>query len=247
MRTYRVSEVASIIGLHPNTVRLYEDWGLITKPERQPNGYRIYTDLHIAEFRLARVALDVEVLQNGLRQKIIGVIKTTATRDFDAAIAQTLAYLKLVNKERERAETAAVLATQLLRGEPVQNTHSFRRREVSQYLGISTDTLRNWEMNGLLTVKRKENGYRVYRDDDVRRLKIIYALRSANYSLSSILQLFTRLSTDPNEDVRRALDTPAENADMLAACDRLLNSLARAESNAFQILEMLKELNQKYA
>ena len=43
------------------------------------------------------------------------------------------------------------------------------RKEVSEYLGISMDALRNWEMNGLLTVKRKENGYRIYTDDDIKR------------------------------------------------------------------------------
>ena len=37
-----------------------------------------------------------------------------------------------------------------------------KRKEASEYLGVSMDALRNWEMNGLLTVKRKENGYRIY-------------------------------------------------------------------------------------
>ena len=30
------------------------------------------------------------------------------------------------------------------------------------------DTLRNWEMNGLLSVKRKQNGYRIYTDEDIK-------------------------------------------------------------------------------
>ena len=34
-----------------------------------------------------------------------------------------------------------------------------KRKEVSEYLGITMDALRNWETNGLLTVKRKQNGY----------------------------------------------------------------------------------------
>ena len=47
MNTYKTSEVAKLIGIHPNTVRLYENAGLISKPERQSNGYRIFTDLNI--------------------------------------------------------------------------------------------------------------------------------------------------------------------------------------------------------
>lgn len=70
MTIYKTSEVASIIGVHPNTVRLYEEWGLISKPERLENGYRIFTDLHIRQMQLARIAFQIELLQNGLRKKI---------------------------------------------------------------------------------------------------------------------------------------------------------------------------------
>lgn len=41
-KTYQTSEVARIIEVHSNTVRLYERLGLIPPPERQRNGYRIY-------------------------------------------------------------------------------------------------------------------------------------------------------------------------------------------------------------
>ncbi len=51
MNTYRTSEIAEIIGVHPNTVRLYEELGLIPKPGRLPNGYRVFTELHIEQFR----------------------------------------------------------------------------------------------------------------------------------------------------------------------------------------------------
>lgn len=36
--TYSTSQIAEIAGLHPNTVRLYEEWGLIQKPERKKTG-----------------------------------------------------------------------------------------------------------------------------------------------------------------------------------------------------------------
>ena len=46
-KTYKTSEVAKIIGIHPNTVRMYEDLKLISKPIRKDNGYRVFKDLHI--------------------------------------------------------------------------------------------------------------------------------------------------------------------------------------------------------
>jgi len=64
LKKYKTAEVAAIVGIHPNTVRLYEKWGLITKSERQENGYRIFTDLHIMQIKLARTAFQIEILQN---------------------------------------------------------------------------------------------------------------------------------------------------------------------------------------
>lgn len=55
MNTYRTLEVAKIMGIHPNTVRFYEKWGLITKPVREKNGYRIYTDGDIRQLKIIRV------------------------------------------------------------------------------------------------------------------------------------------------------------------------------------------------
>ena len=68
MSTYRTTQVAKSIGIHPNTVRLYEELGLISKPMRRDNGYRIFTDFHIEQLKLARTDFQVEVLQGGLRK-----------------------------------------------------------------------------------------------------------------------------------------------------------------------------------
>jgi len=78
MDTYTTSQVARIIGIHPNTVRLYEQYGLVPKPNRRENGYRIFTRFHIEQFKLARIALGVEVLQNGIRKTAVNVIKTSS-------------------------------------------------------------------------------------------------------------------------------------------------------------------------
>lgn len=100
MTIYKTSEVASIIGVHPNTVRLYEEWGLISKPERLENGYRIFTDLHIRQMQLARIAFQIELLQNGLRKKIVETVKTVATGDYIEAKEFEIFYLLVVNKGR---------------------------------------------------------------------------------------------------------------------------------------------------
>lgn len=122
-----------------------------------------------------------------------------------------------------------------------ENSHNLKRKDVSNLLDISMDTLRNWEMNGLLTVKRKNNGYRVYTDEDIQRLKIIRSLRCANYSLEAIRRLL-QLSKNPNTDIRVALNTPKQTEDIVSVCDRLIISLSEAETNAKSLLEMLQEM-----
>lgn len=246
MNNYKTAEVAAIIGVHSNTVRLYEEWELIPKPQRQPNGYRVFTDFHIEQFRLARLAFQVEVLQSGLRKKIIQMVKVSATGDFDRALLLASEYLEQLKRERTNAEEATVLVREILSGENVEHCHSLKRKEVSEHLNISMDTLRNWEMNGLLTVKRKENGYRVYTDDDIMRLKIIRSLRCANYSLVAILQMLCQLSKNPNVDILVALNTPKENTDIIAVCDKLITSIFAAESNAQKMIAMLKEMKLKF-
>ncbi len=241
MDTYKTAEIAAIVGVHPNTIRLYEELELIPKPERLPNGYRVFTELHVQQFRLARTAFQIEVIQNGLRKKIVRMVKASAQGDYDAALALTGEYLAQVRQERANAEEAVRLVEQILSGGPGDDGRRLRRKEVSQSLGISMDTLRNWEMNGLLTVKRRENGYRVYTGEDIRYLKIIRALRCANYSLEAILRMLRQLSRDPGADLKAALNTPSPDAEIVAVCDELILSLTRAEVNAKKLAAMLRK------
>ena len=247
MKTYTTSDVAKIIGIHPNTVRLYEEWGLLPPVERKPNGYRIFTDFHIEQLRLARLAFQIEVLQNGLRKKIVLMVKTAATKDFDAALSLTEEYRKQLRQERANAEEAICIAKQLLCGVTEENTHFLKRKEVSDYLDISMDTLRNWEMNGLLAVKRKQNGYRVYTDEDIKQLKIIRSLRCAGYSLEAILRMLQQLSKNPGTDIRKALNTPKTDAEIITVCDKLIVSLQNAEKNAENMIEMLEDMKIRFS
>lgn len=246
MATYKTAEVAAMIGIHPNTVRLYEKLKLIPKPERLENGYRVFTEFHVMQCKLVRIAFQVEILQNGLRKKIAEMVTVAATKDFDTAIVLTKDYLKQLQQERNHAEEAIEIVRTILEGDESENTHDLKRKEVSELLGISIDALRNWEMNGLLTVKRKANGYRIYTDKDIQRLKIIRSLRCANYSLEAILRLLQQLSQNPDTDIRAALNTPKQTDDIISVCDRLIVSLLTAERNANTLLQMLEEMKVKF-
>lgn len=247
MNTYKTAQIAHSAGVHPNTVRLYEQLELIPKPERKANGYRIFTDFHLEQIKLARTALKVEVLQNGLRKKAITIIKTSAARDFDKAIFLTKDYLRQIETEQRNAEEAIVIAEQLLSGSKhARDGICFNRKKAAGHLQITMDALRNWEMNGLLTVKRKQNGYRVYTEEDIRRLKIIRALRCANYSLTAILRMLCALSSNPKTDIREVIDTPGDNDDIISVCDKLLTSLQCAQKNAHSMLDHLEKMKKQF-
>jgi DNA-binding transcriptional MerR regulator len=174
------------------------------------------------------------------------MLKISATGDFDTALILTQQYLTQIKQERANAEEAIEIVKHILSDETAESTISFKRKEVSEHLNISMDTLRNWEMNGLLTVKRKLNGYRVYTDEDIRRLKIIRSLRCANYSLESILRMLQQLSKNPNADIKKVLNTPKADADIISVCDKLIISLLAAENNAQKMICKLQQMKNKF-
>jgi DNA-binding transcriptional MerR regulator len=247
MKTYRTSELARCIGIHPNTVRLYEDLELIPKAKRKENGYRVFTELHLEQIKLARIALKVEVLQNGLRKQAIMIIKTAAQGNFDLAFSLTQHYLQQIKNEQKNAQEAISITEKLLAGdEQEENTTFLTRKEAADYLRITIDALRNWEMNGLITIRRKQNGYRVYGCEDIRRLKIIRSLRCANYSLSAILRMLNTLSQDPAANIRQVIDTPKQDEEIISVCDKLLTSLDCAEENAKAMLSQMERMKKLF-
>lgn len=246
MNTYKTSQIARIVGIHPNTVRLYEKLKLIPAPERLPNGYRVFNDFHVEQCKLVRVAFKVEVLQSGLRKKIVDVVKASANRDFDKAIMLVGEYIRLVEQEQLNAENAIEIVRQILSDDRQPTTCILTRKETARLLDVSVDSLRNWEANGLLSVARKANGYRVYTDDDVQMLRIIRTLRRANYSLEAILRLTRRLSEDPQTDVRATLNTPRDSDDIISVCDKLIASLSEAKRNAQKVLDTLTDMKARF-
>ena len=246
MKQYKTIDIARRIGIHVNTVRLYEKCALIPKPERLPNGYRVFTDLHIEQFKLARAALRVEVLQNGLRKQAVNIIKVSAAGHYGEAAALTRRYIQQVDQERKNAEEAIQITRKILAGlDGKEHTGIyFTRKEAADFLGVTIDTLRNWELNGLFTIKRRENGYRVYSEKDIQRLKIIRSLRCANYSLAAILRMLRAINDDPAANIRTVIDTPNEDDDIMKACDKLLTSLSEARKNAVYVAGQIEKMQE---
>ncbi len=48
---YMISIAAELVGMHPQTLRMYEARGLV-RPARTPGGTRLYSDLDLDRLRL---------------------------------------------------------------------------------------------------------------------------------------------------------------------------------------------------
>lgn len=246
MKVYKTSEVAKIINVHSNTVRLYEDLELIPKAKRLENNYRVFEKFHIEQMKLAREAFKVEIVQNGLRKKIVEIIKLSSNKKFDEAILLTKEYLEKVKYEEEGAKEAVKIVENILKDEEENLELYLKKKEASEYLDISPDTLRNWERNGLLKAKKKENGYRIYDFKDIQRLKIIRTLRFANYSLQSILNMLNKLEQNRNIKIDKILDSTPEAEGIKYVCDNLMTALKKAGKTGEDILIKLEEMKKEF-
>lgn len=86
---------------------------------------------------------------------------------------------------------------------------------LSRMVNLSQRTIRYYEEIGLLhSVRRIENGKRVYTDDDVRRLKFIKRLKMLGLSLAEMVELekIYRTQRDNREVIPKLLGILDERA-----------------------------------
>ena len=50
----RIGQLAQLVGVETQTIRFYEQQGLLPPPDRQDNGYRVYTEKHVERLAFIR-------------------------------------------------------------------------------------------------------------------------------------------------------------------------------------------------
>lgn len=68
----------------------------------------------------------------------------------------------------------------------MKKKYEYRIGEISKLYDIGPDSIRYYEEKGLISPKRKENGYRAYSLEDIWRLNLIKDLRKLNFSVKQI-------------------------------------------------------------
>lgn len=234
------AEVAKAVGVHPNTVRLYERWGFIPPVPRGPTGYRLYSQHHVDSMRLARLALHHPY--PGGKQPVLDMIAAAVAGDLATARTCARTYLAQVQRERAYAEQAAALLESWAASPAVDGGGALSISQAAAAVGVTVDSLRNWERNGLLKVARSANGYRAYSATDLSRLRVIRLLRAAGYSMMAILRVLRYLDAGQRGDVRSVLGMPPPDDDVLYISDRWLATLAEQEERARQVIALLDEM-----
>lgn len=238
------AKIARAAGCHPNTVRLYEQWGLLPPVERNRKGYRLYTQEHLDQMIFARTAFRPPFSGREIRRSIIALVKQAAAGDLGSALEKSYQHLALVQAERAHAEAAAGLVERWASGIPFDSTaHALHIRDTAALLGLTVDMLRNWERSGLLEVPRDpKNRYRLYGQEEIARLRVIRMLRNAGYSTMAILRMLVQLDEGGEAgDLRAALDTPRPDEDVYYAADHWLTTLKEQEQCSRQMIVLLEE------
>lgn len=239
----RTSDLAQAVGIHPNTVRLYEEWGLIPPVERSPSGYRHFTQRHLDCLRLGRLIYASEYPGRTLRGSSNEIIQHAVADDWSGALEKAHEHLASVKAELKNADTAANLLENWAQnmaedsdGDPLEI------REVSKLLGVSHDVIRNWERNGLIKIRRNSyNNYRLFSQRDIERLWIIRMLSCAGYSHMAMLRMFIELDGGKTRGLKKVLDTPREDEDIFTAADHWLTTLNGQEKLVKRVIQLIEE------
>ncbi|MEZ3469177.1 MAG: MerR family transcriptional regulator [Schaedlerella sp.] len=122
-------------------------------------------------------------------------------------------------------------------------------KQVEELVGITKKNIRFYEDQGLLEVKRAENGYREYGLNDVKRLQEIRLLRKLAIPIEDMRQMYAG-----QKSLRSCLEYQVEEMErqkknlvqVQAFCEGLLNADLSLETlDATQCLEQMERLEKE--
>jgi DNA-binding transcriptional MerR regulator len=245
MAQFKTSEIAKISGIHPNTVRLYEQWGFLPPVPREKNGYRTFSDVHVLQLKIIRTAFKSTWLGGKIRQQALSVIKFSAETDYTQAYKSAWLHLDLISAERLRAEEAVALLERWASEEQEHNRNETAPEQLTigqaaVRLDVTIDMLRGWERNGLIRIPRDlSSGYRIFDSCTMGRVRIIRTLRQARYSIMSIMRMFKNFDSGKKSSLTDDLNWVPPEDDIFYSTDRWLHKIREIEQYSAEIIELL--------
>jgi DNA-binding transcriptional MerR regulator len=203
----------------------------------------MFTQRHLDCLRLARTIYAVEYPGRALRAAGNEVIQCAVADDWPGALMKAQELQRSVEEELHRAEAAADLLEHWAQKAPENRDEKpLAMREVAELLGVSNDVIRNWERNGLMTIRRNSyNNYRLFTKKDVERMHIIRLLSTAGYSHMAILRMFIEMDGGRTTGLKQVLDTPRVDEDIFTAADHWLTTLHAQKEMALGVIKMIEK------
>lgn len=197
--TLRTIDLARAAGMSVQQVRNYETLGLLPKAERSKSGYRLYTQRHLAALITARSL----VVGYGW-QRVPEIMKTLHRGDLSTALAAIDSrHAELAAKRMQVEQTLSALrslAAQPAHVQTSRHAQQFRVGEAAKQVGVRVSALHFWEQQGLLhPVRDKESRYRIYDEQQMRRLQLVVLLREAGYGFDVITPVLDELAAGQPE------------------------------------------------
>jgi DNA-binding transcriptional MerR regulator len=244
-RCYSTSQIAKLTRVHPNTVRLYEEWGYLSPVPRTESGYRVFSDRHLMEMKIARQVMKSPWAGRSLRQTGRRIITSTVSGDVSAVHQAVQDYLQMIEEEQSMADKAKTAMEKFIRHVPAEeNELSLSIHEAARSLKLTKDILRHWERSGVIEIPRNpENRYRIFRQAEIDRLRIIRMLTGTGYSLLAIRRIMQAVDEDDfsDLDLKDLLDHPVDPEEILSTGDRWVATLDELNRDAHQLLNLIQE------
>ncbi|MED5018617.1 TioE family transcriptional regulator [Paenibacillus chibensis] len=195
------SEIADELGISTSSLRHYESWGAVPAPDRGSNGYRLYTQVHLAYFRCLRAMFP------GFGVGVTcDVLRSIQQGDVDTAFWMVNKIQAELYQEKQAADQTLGLLQEIeLPSLPHQKLKSrMTIGEAAKYAGVAASAIRHWEKEGLLQSERHpENGYRLFTPADIRKILLIRTLRSTVYFLKSMKEIIHALDRQHVEQAKK--------------------------------------------
>ncbi len=190
-------------------VRNYEASGLIPQAQRSPSGYRLYEQRHLSALQTVR-----SMAPGYGWQRTSAIMQAIHRGDLSAALATIdERHAELAGKRLQMEQT--LLALRILAAQPasLQTSHPqlVRVGEAARQVGVRVSALHFWEQQGLLhPVREQYSRYRLYDEQQMRRLRVVALLRDAGYRFNVIQSVLNELTAGRPEKAIVAVEKRRE-------------------------------------
>jgi DNA-binding transcriptional MerR regulator len=206
----RTIDLAQAGHISVQQVRNYEASGLIPPAERSPGGYRLYTQQHLVALTTAR-----SMVGGYGWQRTPAIMQALHRGELSNALALIDArHAELASKRLQVEQTLAALHALAAQSAPLpgmRHPQRFRVGEAAKQVGVRVSALHFWEQQDLLHPLRDQSSrYRLYDEQQMRRLRVVVLLRDAGYNFNVIQSVLDELAAGQPEKAIVAVEKRRE-------------------------------------